>query len=117
VGRRHAGRLHRHPAGALLRRGREGEAGDARLVEAAARPNTERCSTSSTPTRFSWFGVATDICDDAPVHALLRRGRRIAFVEDAARGVDESRVATCTAAWRDAGVRFTTAEEAAASLG
>jgi nicotinamidase-related amidase len=69
------------------------------------------------PDEILLFGVATDICDDAAVRALLRRGRRIAFVEDAARGVDASRVATCTAAWRDAGVRFTTAEQAVASLG
>ena len=69
------------------------------------------------PDEILLFGVATDICDDVAVRALLRRGRRIAFVEDASRGADESRVAACTAAWRDAGVRFTTAEEAAASLG
>jgi nicotinamidase-related amidase len=60
---------------------------------------------------------ATEICDDAAVRALLRRGRRIAFVEDAARGVDESQAAACVEAWRGLGVRTTTAEEAAASLG
>ena len=69
------------------------------------------------PDEILLFGVATDICDDAAVRALLRRGRRITFIEDASRGVDESRVAACTTAWRDAGVRFTTAEEAAVSLG
>jgi nicotinamidase/pyrazinamidase len=63
------------------------------------------------------FGVATDVCDDAAIRGLLRRGRRVAFVEDAARGLDASRVAACTAAWREQGVRFTTAEESAASLG
>jgi len=80
-------------------------------------PNTETTLDVLDPDEIPLFGVATDICDDAAVRALLRRGRRIAFVEDASRGVDESRVAACTAAWRDAGVRFTTAEEAAASLG
>jgi nicotinamidase-related amidase len=69
------------------------------------------------PVEVLLFGVATDTCDAAAVRTLLRRGRRIVFVEDASRGVDESRVAACTAAWREAGVRFTTADTAAASLG
>ena len=80
-------------------------------------PNTETRLDALDPDEILLFGVATDICDDAAVCALLRRGRRIAFVEDAARGVDDSRVSACTAVWRDAGVRFTTAEEAATSLG
>ena len=80
-------------------------------------PNAETLLDGLDPDEILLFGVATDICDDAAVRALLRRGRRIAFIEDASRGVDESRVAACTSAWRDAGVRFTTAEEAAASLG
>ena len=80
-------------------------------------PNTDPLLDALDPDEILLFGVATDICDDAAVRALLRRGRRLAFVEDAARGVDDSRVAVCTAAWREAGVRFTTAEEAAASLG
>ena len=80
-------------------------------------PNTENLLDMLDPDEILLFGVATDICDDAAVRALLRRGRRIAFVEDASRGVDESRVAACLTAWRDAGVRFTTAGEAAASLG
>jgi nicotinamidase/pyrazinamidase len=80
-------------------------------------PNTETMLDLLDPDEIVLFGVATDICDDAAVRALLRRGRRIAFVEDASRGVDEARVAACTAAWREAGVRFTTAAEAVASLG
>jgi nicotinamidase/pyrazinamidase len=80
-------------------------------------PNTETLLDLLDPDTILLFGVATDICDDAAVSALLRRGRRITFVEDASRGVDEGRVAACTTAWRDAGVGFTTAEEAAASLG
>jgi nicotinamidase/pyrazinamidase len=80
-------------------------------------PNTETVLDALDPEEIVLFGVATDICDDAAVCALLRRGRRVVFVEDAARGVDEARVAACTAEWRTAGVRFTTAEEAAVSLG
>jgi nicotinamidase/pyrazinamidase len=80
-------------------------------------PNTETMLAAIDPDEILLFGVATDICDDAAVRALLRRGRRITFVDDAARGVDESRIAACLGAWREAGVRFTTSEEAAASLG
>ena len=80
-------------------------------------PNTETLLDALDPDEILLFGVATDICDDAAVRALLRRRRRIAFVEDASRGVDESRVAACLAAWREAGVRFATAAEAVASLG
>jgi nicotinamidase/pyrazinamidase len=80
-------------------------------------PNTETLLEMLDPDEIVLFGVATDICDDAAVRALLLRGRRIAFVEDAARGVDESRAAVCIAAWRERGVRTTTAGEAAAALG
>ncbi len=80
-------------------------------------PNTETMLDVLDPDEILLFGVATDICDDAAVRALLRRGRRIAFVEDASRGVDESRTAACVAAWREQGVRVTTAEEAATALG
>jgi nicotinamidase/pyrazinamidase len=81
-----------------------------------ANPNTETLLAALDPDEILLFGVATDVCDDAAVRALLARGRRIAFVEDAARGVDEARSAACVAAWRERGVRTTTAEEAAASL-
>jgi nicotinamidase-related amidase len=57
------------------------------------------------------FGVATDVCDDAAIRGFLERGLKVRFVEDAARGLDEGRVAKCTSAWRDAGVEFTTADE------
>jgi nicotinamidase/pyrazinamidase len=80
-------------------------------------PNTETLLDVLDPDEIFLFGVATDICDDAAVRALLRRGRRITFVEDASRGVEEGRVAACTTAWRDAGVGFTTADAAVASLG
>ncbi len=80
-------------------------------------PNTEHVLGILDPDEILLFGVATDVCDDAAVHALLARHRRITFVEDAARGVDEARSAACVAAWRERGVRTSTAEEAAASLG
>jgi nicotinamidase/pyrazinamidase len=80
-------------------------------------PNTETLLDMLDPDEILLFGVATDICDDAAVRALLRRGRRVAFVEDASRGVDESRVAACLASWREDGVRLATAGEAAAALG
>jgi nicotinamidase/pyrazinamidase len=80
-------------------------------------PNTETLLDLLDPGEILLFGVATDICDDAAVRALLRRGRRITFVEDASRGVDDARVVACTTAWRDAGVGFTRAAEAAVSLG
>jgi nicotinamidase/pyrazinamidase len=80
-------------------------------------PNTETMLDMLDPDEIFLFGVATEICDDATVRALLRRGRRVTFVEDAARGVDESRAAACVSAWRTLGVRIATAEEAAVTLG
>jgi nicotinamidase/pyrazinamidase len=73
-------------------------------------PNTERLLERLDPDEVVVFGVATDVCDDAAIRGLLERGRRVRFVEDAARGLDEERVSRCTAAWREAGVEFTTAE-------
>ena len=74
-------------------------------------PNTERLLELLDPDEVILFGVATDVCDDAAIRGFLQRGRRVRFVEDAARGLDEERVAACTAAWRKAGVEFTTADE------
>ena len=62
------------------------------------------------------FGVATDVCDDATIRGFLLRGRRVVFVEDAARGLDEERTAASIAFWRENGVVFSTADEVAASL-
>ena len=80
-------------------------------------PNAETMLDMLDPDEIFLFGVATEICDDATVRALLRRGRRVTFVEDAARGVDESRAAACVSAWRKLGVRTAKAEEAAVTLG
>jgi nicotinamidase/pyrazinamidase len=80
-------------------------------------PNTHALVNVLDPDEIVVFGVATDVCNDAAIRGFLERGRRVRFVEDAARGLDEERVAKCTAAWREGGVEFTTADEVAASLG
>ncbi|HEY3018159.1 MAG TPA: isochorismatase family cysteine hydrolase [Gaiellaceae bacterium] len=79
-------------------------------------PNTERLLERLDPDEIAVFGVATDVCDDAAIRGFLERGRKVRFVEDAARGLDESRVETCTAAWREQGVEFTTVEQVVSSL-
>ena len=80
-------------------------------------PNTDRLVERLDPDEVLVFGVATDVCDNAAILGLLERGRRVRFVEDAARGLDEARVAACTATWRERGVRFTTVDDVVASLG
>jgi len=80
-------------------------------------PNTDALLAALDPEEIVVFGVATDVCDDAAIQGFLRRGRRVRFVEDAARGLDEERVAACTASWREGGVEFTTADELIADLG
>ena len=80
-------------------------------------PNTEPLLDALDPSEIVVFGVATDVCDEAAIRGFLQRGRRVRFVEDAARGLDEERVRTCTAAWREAGVEFTTTDAVAAFLG
>jgi nicotinamidase/pyrazinamidase len=80
-------------------------------------PNTDALLDALDPEEIVVFGVATDVCDDAAILGFLQRGRRVRFVEDAARGLDEARVAACTAVWRSRGVEFTTADEVIRSLG
>ena len=80
-------------------------------------PNTETLLDALDPDEIVVFGVASDVCDDAAIRGFLQRGRRVRFVEDAARGLDEARTAACQAVWRDGGVEFSTAEELIASLG
>ncbi len=80
-------------------------------------PNTDALLDALDPDEIVVFGVATDVCDDAAIRGFLRRGRRVRFVEDAARGLDPARTAACTSAWRDDGVEFTTTDEVIASLG
>jgi nicotinamidase/pyrazinamidase len=80
-------------------------------------PNTELLLERLRPDRIVVFGVATDVCDDATIRGLLGRGLRVLFVEDAARGLDDERVALSTAFWREQGVEFTTAEVIAGTFG
>jgi nicotinamidase/pyrazinamidase len=80
-------------------------------------PNTDSLLEALGPDEIVLFGVATDVCDDAAIRGFLQRGRKVRFVEDAARGLDEERVAAATKAWREAGVAFTKADEVIASLG
>ena len=79
-------------------------------------PNTDRLLARLDPDEIVVFGVATDVCDDAAIRGFRERGRKVRFVEDAARGLDEGRVAACTAAWREGGVEFTTVSEVLATL-
>jgi nicotinamidase/pyrazinamidase len=79
-------------------------------------PNTEALLEALDPDEIVVFGVATDVCDDAAIRGFLRRGRRVRFVEDASRGLDEERVAVCTAAWREQGVEFVTTDEVLSGL-
>ena len=80
-------------------------------------PNADPLLDALDPEEIVVFGVATDVCDDAAIRGFLRRGRRVSFVEDAARGLDEARTAACRAAWRAGGAAFSTVEEVIASLG
>jgi nicotinamidase/pyrazinamidase len=80
-------------------------------------PNADPLVAALDPDEIVVFGVATDVCDDAAILGFLQRGRRVRFVEDAARGLDEGRIAACTAVWRERGVEFSSAEEVVASLG
>jgi nicotinamidase/pyrazinamidase len=79
-------------------------------------PNTEPLLDALDPAEIVVFGVATDVCDDAAIRGFLLRGRRVRFVEDAARGLDEERTKACIAAWREAGVEFATADEVVTSF-
>ena len=54
-------------------------------------PNTDPLLAALDPDEIVVFGVATDVCDDAAILGFLQRGRRVRFVEDAARGLDEAR--------------------------
>jgi nicotinamidase/pyrazinamidase len=73
-------------------------------------PHTERLLERVDPEEIVVFGVATDVCDDAAIRGFLARGLKVRFVEDAARGLDDDRVAISTAFWREQGVEFTNSE-------
>ncbi|HEX3291774.1 MAG TPA: isochorismatase family cysteine hydrolase [Gaiella sp.] len=86
-----------------------------KTYSAFSNPNLEPLLAALDPDEVIVFGVATDVCNDAAITGLLARGYRVAFVEDASRGLSEERTAAALARWRDAGVRFTTADAVVAS--
>jgi nicotinamidase/pyrazinamidase len=73
-------------------------------------PNTDHLLALLDPDEVVLFGVATDVCNDAAIRGLLARGRKVAFVEDASRGLDAARTDACLASWRAQGVGFVTSE-------
>ncbi len=79
-------------------------------------PNADPLLDALDPDEVIVFGVATDVCDDAAILGLLQRGRRVRFVEDAARGLDDARVTSCTAVWRERGVEFASVDDVVSSL-
>ena len=79
-------------------------------------PNTDVLLDRLDPEEVVLFGVATDVCDDAAIRGLVARGRPVTFVEEASRGLDDARTASCLDAWRVAGVRFATVDEVLAAL-
>ena len=86
-----------------------------KTYSAFSNPNLDALLETLAPSEVILFGVATDVCNHAAVLGLLGRGYRVAFVEDASRGLSEERIEVCLAEWRAGGVRFTTSEEVAAS--
>jgi nicotinamidase/pyrazinamidase len=79
-------------------------------------PNADSLLTALDPEEIVLFGVATDVCDDAAIRGLLARGRRVVFVEEAARGLDEERSVRCIGAWREQGVELASVDEVLARL-
>jgi nicotinamidase/pyrazinamidase len=79
-------------------------------------PNADLLLRTLDPEEVVLFGVATDVCDDAAIRGLLARGRRVVFVEEAARGLDEERTARRVAAWRGQGVELASVDEVLARL-
>jgi nicotinamidase/pyrazinamidase len=82
-----------------------------KTYSAFSNPNLEPLLDAVDPDEVVLFGVATDVCNHAAIMGLLARGRRVAFVEDASRGLSPERVAAALDEWRAGGVRFTTSDE------
>jgi nicotinamidase/pyrazinamidase len=82
-----------------------------KTYSAFSNPNLDPLLDALDPGEVLLFGVATDVCNHAAVMGLLARGRKVAFVEDASRGLSPERVAASLDAWRAGGVRFTTSDE------
>ncbi|HET9938649.1 MAG TPA: isochorismatase family cysteine hydrolase [Gaiella sp.] len=87
-----------------------------KTFSAFSNPNLEPLVVALDPSEVLLFGVATDVCNHAAIQGLLARGYRVAFVEDASRGLSEERVAAVLDEWRRGGVRFTTSDEVTASI-
>jgi nicotinamidase/pyrazinamidase len=85
-------------------------------VDVFTNPNADSLLTALDPGEIVLFGVATDLCDDAAIRGLLARGRRVVFVEEAARGLDEERSARCIDSWRELGVELASVDEVLARL-
>jgi nicotinamidase/pyrazinamidase len=79
-------------------------------------PNADPLLDRLDPEEIVLFGVATDVCDDAAIRGLLARGRAVTFVEEASRGLDSERTATCLEDWRTRGVRFASVDQVLADL-
>ena len=84
-----------------------------KTYSAFSNPNLEPLLEALDPDEVLVFGVATDVCNHAAIMGLLARGRKVAFVEDASRGLSEERVAAAVDQWRAGGVRFTSSDEVA----
>jgi nicotinamidase/pyrazinamidase len=74
-------------------------------------PNTERLLEHFEPDEIVLFGVATDICNDAAIKGLRKRGYDVTFVEDASCGIDDERSQACIVDWRGGGVRIATVDD------
>jgi nicotinamidase/pyrazinamidase len=77
-------------------------------------PNTERLLEHFKPDEIVLFGVATDICDDAAIRGLRKRGYDVTFVEDASCGIDDERSQACIVDWQGGGVRIATVADVVA---
>jgi nicotinamidase/pyrazinamidase len=74
-------------------------------------PNTERLLEHFEPDEIVLFGVATDICNDAAIKGLRKRGYDVTFVEDASCGIDDERSQACIVDWQGGGVRIATVDD------
>jgi len=77
-------------------------------------PNTERLLEHFEPDEIVLFGVATDICNDAAIKGLRKRGYDVTFVEDASCGIDDERSQACIVDWQGGGVRIATVDDVVA---
>jgi nicotinamidase/pyrazinamidase len=74
-------------------------------------PNTERLLEHFKPNEIVLFGVATDICNDAAIKGLRKRGYDVTFVEDASCGIDDERSQACIVDWQGGGVRIANVDD------